>query len=253
MFDENSESGMIRINRQHYRNFYHSAFLIIFSAFISSSSAFSVLDCWSTGGSRNGVDKTTRMGLHFASNIPLSMYRSTSIRSSSSCSRSHNQNIDQDITGGNSIQFENLMEMDVVTFARKKKLDRTEGNEGDRGIQLNDDTSAILELGTIHGGFLVPLCAWTTESIFASTGSTDTTIIEFLQDDRAELPQKDEVTLHSLLPTEAISYGSRQIGGGKGPKNPHGEESELLYYVEKQMLEDLGVHIVVRPELEIFW
>lgn len=253
MFDENSESEKIRMNRQYYRNFYLSIFSMIFSVFIPCSSAFSVLDYWSTGDSIHGVEKTTRMGLSFTSNIPSFMYRSTSIGRSSSCSRSHNHNFDEDLTGGNSIQFENLMEMDVVTFVRKKQLDRTKGNEGGGGIQLTDDTSSILELGTIHGGVLVPLCAWTTESIFASTDATDTTIIEFLQDDRAVLPQKDEVTLHSLLPTESISYGSRQVGGGKGPKNPHGEESELLYYVDKRMLDDLGVHIVIRPELEILW
>lgn len=38
---------------------------------------------------------------------------------------------------------------------------------------------------------------------------------------------------------------------GMGPGNPHGEESEMVYYVDQRVLE--GVALTVRPELEIFW
>jgi hypothetical protein len=47
-----------------------------------------------------------------------------------------------------------------------------------------------------------------------------------------------EIWIHSIVPQDALSYGSRQVGGGMGPGNPHGEESELLYYID---------------QLEIFW
>jgi hypothetical protein len=36
-----------------------------------------------------------------------------------------------------------------------------------------------------------------------------------------------------------------------GPGNPHGEESELLYYVDSSILKD--IEVTVKPELEIFW
>lgn len=238
---------MIRIYRQYDRSFYLVGFFAVFSVFIGSSAAFLVC-------TTNGADKIARMNLYFTSNLHLYMYSSTSLRSRSRCSRNPIHYYNQDITGGKeSIQFENLMEMDVVTFVRNKSNGQTQGMVAAGETKLNNDTTALVELGAIHGGFLVPLCAWTTESVFASTAATDATIIEFLQDDHAAIPQQDEVTLHALLPAEAISYGSRQVGGGKGPQNPHGEESELLYYVDKQTLDALGVHIVIRPELEILW
>lgn len=36
-----------------------------------------------------------------------------------------------------------------------------------------------------------------------------------------------------------------------GPGNPHGEESELCYYVDQSALDNVSV--VIKPELEIFW
>ena len=59
----------------------------------------------------------------------------------------------------------------------------------------------------------------------------------------------DDITILDLI--DVVSYGSRQVGGGKGPGNPHGEESEMLYYVDEKDLEDLT--FPVRPELEILW
>jgi len=42
-----------------------------------------------------------------------------------------------------------------------------------------------------------------------------------------------------------------------GPGNPHGEESEATFTVEKTVVLDqcicAGVKISIRPELEIFW
>ena len=59
--------------------------------------------------------------------------------------------------------------------------------------------------------------------------------------------------VHSIVPQDRLSYGSRQVGGGMGPGNPHGEESELLYYVDRGVVEEDGIEVVVKPELEIFW
>jgi len=64
--------------------------------------------------------------------------------------------------------------------------------------------------------------------------------------------QRDDIIIHSIVPQESLSYGSRQVGGGMGPGNPHGEESELLYYIDRSILKD-DIEVVVKPELEIFW
>ena len=34
-----------------------------------------------------------------------------------------------------------------------------------------------------------------------------------------------------------MGFGSRQVRGGKGPGNPHGEEGELLYYIDRTIVE----------------
>jgi hypothetical protein len=43
------------------------------------------------------------------------------------------------------------------------------------------------------------------------------------------------------------------VGGGKGPGNPHGEESELLYYIDNRVVEENSIDVVLKPELEILW
>lgn len=128
----------------------------------------------------------------------------------------------------NLILPEDLLEMDVFTFVRQSK-----------------NTVPVLELGAIFDGSVIPLCAWTIEPDHGGS-------IEFLHNDQDEILQQG-CTICSLLPTDAISFGSRQVGGGKGPGNPHGEESELLYYVKKSIIDQWGIHVVVRPELEILW
>ena len=63
----------------------------------------------------------------------------------------------------------------------------------------------------------------------------------------------ENLIIHSVLDESLISYGSRQVNGGKGPGNPHGEESELVYYVDRDVLTSNDVDIVIKPELEILW
>jgi hypothetical protein len=50
-----------------------------------------------------------------------------------------------------------------------------------------------------------------------------------------------------------MSYGSRQVGGGKGPGNPHGEESELVYYIDSKVMAENSINVVLKPELELLW
>ena len=127
-----------------------------------------------------------------------------------------------------SIDVESLVEMDCFIYSRK-----------------DSKGSKKLELGVLEERVIQPICAWTTEEAFDD-------YLEFVVDenDRYSLDEND-VVIHSLIPSDSLSYGSRQVGGGKGPGNPHGEESELLYYIRREALE--GVEVTIKPELEITW
>jgi hypothetical protein len=128
-----------------------------------------------------------------------------------------------------SIDLGDLMEMDVVIFSEK-------------GI-----TSSKHKLGAVQeDGRITPLCVWTMEPAFGNS-------LEFLVDEEDLFPgyQMNQIHVHSIVPQNLLSYGSRQIGGGMGPGNPHGEESELLYYIDRSLLND--IEVPVKPELEIFW
>jgi hypothetical protein len=123
------------------------------------------------------------------------------------------------------------MEMDVVIYSEESDQGKTK------------------RLGAIQeDGRITPLSAWTEEPAFGDS-------VEFLVDEADLFPgfRRDggQITVHSIVPEHSLSYGSRQLFGGKGPGNPHGEESELLYYVDRNILD--GVQITVKPELEITW
>mmetsp|Transcript_1036 Transcript_1036/g.1298 ORF Transcript_1036/g.1298 Transcript_1036/m.1298 type:complete len:189 (+) Transcript_1036:165-731(+) len=122
--------------------------------------------------------------------------------------------------------FDDLMDMDVILFSRNSE-------ETELGAMQEDGTVA-------------PLSAWTIEPAYDTS-------LEFVVDEEDRFPgltEKDIVIL-SILDENMIGYGSRQVGGGKGPGNPHGEESEMIYYVNDEALED--VEVVIKPELLIDW
>ena len=145
------------------------------------------------------------------------------------------KNSDQDLSSSPSIEFENLIDMDVVIYS-------LDGEDDD------DQQEKQLLLGAMQeDGVLSPLSAWTTEPAFGDC-------IEFLVDevDRFALTKcMYKVRLHALLSESEMSYGSRQCHRGVG--NPHGEESELLYYVEQDVIDKYQVKVIVKPELEILW
>jgi len=135
----------------------------------------------------------------------------------------------------NGVDFESLLDMDVVLFRRR------------------NSEKGELELGAMQeDGTVAPISAWSLESAFAS-GASDS--IEFLVDEEDRFPglTADDIVIVSVVDESLISYGSRQVGGGKGPGNPHGEESELLYYVERSVVEEETIQVVIKPELEILW
>ena len=127
-----------------------------------------------------------------------------------------------------SIEVDSLMDMDVVIYSLKSDIDK-------------EKIGAVQEDGTIS-----PLSVWTDEPVFGES-------LEFLVDEEDRFPglTGDDCVVHSIVPQDRLSYGSRQVGGGMGPGNPHGEESELLYYVDQKIV--ANIEFEVKPQLEIWW
>lgn len=126
------------------------------------------------------------------------------------------------------LELDSLMDMDIVVYSTK------------------DDPKETKYVGALQeDGSLAPLSVWTTEPQFDQA-------IEFLvdEDDRFSL-NAEKVELIHLVEESNISYGSRQCHRGVG--NPHGEESELLYYVDQEVIDKFEIKVVVNPELEILW
>jgi hypothetical protein len=142
------------------------------------------------------------------------------------------------------LSLESLIDMDVVIYSSNTTSDESSSSS---------ETNAFL-LGAIQeDGSLAPLSAWTTEPAFGDS-------LEFLvdEDDRFSLSTSTSSTnnpagfrLHYRLTESELSYGSRQCHRGVG--NPHGEESELLYYVEQSIIDKFGIQIALKPDLEILW
>jgi hypothetical protein len=149
------------------------------------------------------------------------------------------------------ISWENLVDMDVVIYSLLPSA--YDGNDN-KNRNINADTNnnspqlTILRFAAIQeDGVLSPLSAWTTDPAFGTS-------VELLVDeaDRFVLSRcMDKVRLHHLLSEEELSYGSRQCHRGVG--NPHGEESELLYYVEQDVINRFQVVVDIKPHLEILW
>lgn len=114
-------------------------------------------------------------------------------------------------------------------------------------VIYEDEYSKNPHLGAVQGdGTIAPLSAWTSESAYGNS-------IEFVVDEHDRFPglTLENTIVIQVLDQGVIGYGSRQVGGGKGPGNPHGEESELLYYVDRYALN--GIDFKVNPKLEILW
>ena len=146
------------------------------------------------------------------------------------------------------VDFNSLMIMDVVLFQR---------NDSD-----NSDTNSKLELGAVQeNGNIAPLSTWTLEPSYTSSSGDD--ILEFVVDEEDTYPglSSHEVIIHKRID---VDYGSRQVGGGKGPGSPHGEESELTYFIDRGVIEGkycnvesvddpMTIDIVVNTDLEHVW
>lgn len=144
------------------------------------------------------------------------------------------------------IDFTNLMVMDVVLFQRQ-----------------NTENPTSIELGSVQeNGNIAPLSTWTLESAYTSAIND---MMEFVVDEEDLFPgmTSEEITVLRVLDSDVVGYGSRQVGGGKGPGNPHGEESEIIYYVDRAVVEGvysiegdddvLKIDVVVNSNLEHLW
>jgi hypothetical protein len=140
------------------------------------------------------------------------------------------------------ITLETLVNMDVVIYSFLP----SEEDKNDRNSRQT--TKTTLRFAAMQeDGVLSPLSAWTKEPAFGTS-------IELLVDeaDRFVLARSmDKIQLHHLLSEQELSYGSRQCHRGVG--NPHGEESELLYYVEQDVIHRFQVTVDIKPDLEILW
>lgn len=138
------------------------------------------------------------------------------------------------------------MVMDVVLFQRR-----------------NTENPSSIELGSVQeNGNIAPLSTWTLESAYESALND---MMEFVVDEEDLFPgmNSEEITVLRVLDSDMIGYGSRQVGGGKGPGNPHGEESEIIYYVDRSVVEGifcfegddevLKIDVVVNSNLEHLW
>jgi len=154
------------------------------------------------------------------------------------------------------VKINDLNDMDVVIYSLVDNDD-------------DDDHVDRLYLGALQDdGSLSPLSAWTDEPAFGDS-------IEFLVDevDRFSLTRETEeqrnndennnnnnnnnenktniIRIHHLLSEAEVSYSARQCP--RGVHNPHGEESERLYYVDQELIDQFRVTMKIKPELEILW
>ena len=94
-----------------------------------------------------------------------------------------------------------------------------------------------VELGVIRDGRLQPLCCW-----------QEADPVELVWDE-------DEEPLESVYDVyNAVDAFPQQrlIDGGLGPNNPHGEESEDVYFVDRSELSEETV-VALREDREVWW
>ena len=179
------------------------------------------------------------------------------------------------------VKIDDLIDMDVVIYSL---VENNQNNDDDSSSSNNNNDSNRLYFGAMQeDGIISPLSVWSTEPVFGES-------LEFLVDeeDRFSLQQKqftsDSITststggstirIHHLLTEAEVSYSNRQCQRGVG--NPHGEESELLYYIPQHVIDQYNnspnptnqsddpqnpptessqqmLHISINPDLEILW
>jgi hypothetical protein len=106
---------------------------------------------------------------------------------------------------------------------------------------------------------LQPLCLWSADlhkSLLERDVDARKQRAELVWDEEQAALALSSVRVHSVLPFELVQQSSRQVGGGMGPSNPHGEHVEDTFELELGCLMDEcpeEVELPLRPDREIFW
>ena len=103
--------------------------------------------------------------------------------------------------------------------------------------RLPDDGSKLGLGAVLSSGMIQPLCVWSEDGK------------EFVWDERVEpFPPDDRV----VRVVDDVWPSTRLVDGGLGPRNPHGEESEEVYHIERDALSKDTI-VAVDTEREVWW
>ena len=104
-------------------------------------------------------------------------------------------------------------------------------------VEYSRNETGPVELGVIRDGSLQPLCCW-----------QEADPVELVWDEDEE----PLASVYDVLNAVDAFPQQRLIDGGLGPNNPHGEESEDVYVVDRS---DLGADTIValRRDREVWW
>jgi hypothetical protein len=104
-------------------------------------------------------------------------------------------------------------------------------------VEYARNETGPVELGVIRDGCLQPLCCW-----------QEADPVELVWDEDEEPLE----TVHTVLNAVDAFPQQRLIDGGLGPNNPHGEESEDVYFVDRSDLSE-GTVVALREDREVWW
>lgn len=135
--------------------------------------------------------------------------------------------------------------MDIVLFRRRQRIRQSQSSHNDNeNASIGCISTSGLEIGAVQENrSILPLSTWTLDSAYIS--KTNDMMVFVVDEDHHHTNtnglSSDEIVVLDI-PTlndggNAVGFGSRQVRGGKGPGNPHGEEGELLYYIDRKIVE----------------
>lgn len=206
--------------------------------------------------------------------------------SSSSLSSSYASSSSPRLLLSSEIDFSKLSVMDIVLFRRRRQRIRqgqsSHDDDDNENASIGSSIISIsgLEIGAVQENRnVLPLSTWTLDSAYISKTND---MMAFVVDEEHRhtntigLSTDDIVVLDIISLNDggsAVGFGSRQVGGGKGPGNPRGEEGELLYYIDRKIVEGeysvvstdrvegendndvelMKIDVVLNPRLEHLW
>ena len=146
------------------------------------------------------------------------------------------------------IDFSKLSVMDIVLFRRRQRQrirqSRSSHDDDNENASIGGISIPGLEIGAVQENRnILPLSTWTLDSAYTSKTND---MMVFVVDEEHHHTNTNGLSTDDIVVLDipslnnggsAVGFGSRQVGGGKGPGNPHGEEGELLYYIDRTIVE----------------